>query len=144
VERQAENRLVWNDLGKRYPGLGLPDSAEAAFLKALEINPNSASLRQGLSYCAYSRGDVDSAIEISERLLERSDLASSDRASILSHTAFWPGLALLYAEAGRFKKALELVEKAKAYVSGPNGLAILGFRRNYLLHTGALWHDGDR
>jgi tetratricopeptide (TPR) repeat protein/tRNA A-37 threonylcarbamoyl transferase component Bud32 len=119
VERYPNNPNAWDDLGLRYLEVGLPDSAEVAFRRALEIDADFLWSRQGIGYSDYCRGNVDGAIETFEEILKSKGLSSSDRVSIVTDVSFWPGLGLLYAETGRFERALGLFDEAWRDFSSP-------------------------
>jgi len=123
------------ELGAWYLAVGKPDSAEAAFLRALETEPNSYYSRLRIAACAYSRGALKDAIASLERLFELRDLSPGQRLSIITRNSFWPSLAQLYAYAGRHRKALDLFEEAKReYIAtGSYGEVQFGFDRNRLL-----------
>ncbi|UCG51068.1 MAG: protein kinase [Candidatus Latescibacterota bacterium] len=137
IDQHPNNPNAWDELALRYLEAGLPDSAESAFRKALEIDPDFLSSQQGLGYCAYSRGDVEGAIDIFEQILIERDLGVGERLPILVNSAFWPGLSLLHAEAGRFEKALDLFEEARQDLSGLESVTRLESQRNlFLLRMG--------
>jgi tetratricopeptide (TPR) repeat protein len=117
--QHPESPNLWDELGLRYLETGLPDSAEAAFQSALAIEPDFFWSRLGLGYCEYARGDVAAAIDVFDTMLSTSDLSSADRVSIVTDMSFWPGTALLYAESGRFEKALELFNTAWSQSEDP-------------------------
>jgi tetratricopeptide (TPR) repeat protein len=119
AKRIPQNPNVWDEMGLRFLAVGMPDSAEAAFQQALEIDTNFVWSQKGLVYSHYCRGDVDRSIETIERMFERGTLSSSDSLRLLTAVTFWPGMTLLYAEKGRFAKAFEVFEEAKRTVSLP-------------------------
>ena len=119
VDKHPDNPNAWDDLGLRYLETGQPDSAEVAFRRAVEIDASFWWSQQGVAHCDYCRGDVEGAIETFEEILKPGDLSPSDRVSIITDVSFWPGLAVLHAETGRFKKALELYNGAWEDFSGP-------------------------
>jgi len=110
---------AWDELALRYLSLGLPDSAASAYGQALKIDPDFLPSQRGLGYCAYSRGNLDEAIAITEEILQREDLLPSQRVDVMTTVPFWPGLAFYHAEAGRYRHALELIEQARQYVTDP-------------------------
>ncbi len=110
---------AWDELGMRYLSLAMPDSAESAYRRALQIDPDFLPSQQGLGYCEYSRGKPDEAIAITEEILAREGLMPGQRVDILTANAFWPGLAFYHAEAGRYGKALALFEEARQLVTDP-------------------------
>jgi serine/threonine protein kinase/tetratricopeptide (TPR) repeat protein len=101
------------DLGAWYLAVGEPDSAEAAFRRALKAEPDSYYSRLRIATCAYCRGALEDAIASLERLLELHGLSPGQRLSIITRNSFWPSLAQLYAYDGRYEKALDLFDEAK-------------------------------
>jgi tetratricopeptide (TPR) repeat protein len=136
VERHEQNPNAWDALGLRYLAAGMPDTAEVAFRKALAIDPHFFPSQCGLGYCDYVRGDVENAIRTMESLLATSDVTESDRLAVFTDVAFWPGLALLHAEAGRFRNALDAFEEAGRSTSIPQGATLLHGRTQLLLRMG--------
>ncbi|MFQ5511004.1 MAG: protein kinase [Candidatus Krumholzibacteriia bacterium] len=119
VKQHPENPNAWDDLGQRYLTVAEPDSAEAAFRKALELDPEFVWSMQGIGYCDFSRGDLDRAIATFEDILRSAHLSRVDSVSILADISFWPGLAFCYLEAGRFAKAIGFYDAAWQALSGP-------------------------
>ncbi len=99
VKRHANDPNAWNELGWRYLQKGLPDSAETAFRRAVELDPNWNP--ENFCYCAYHRGDLKGAIACFERLLERKDISENDRWSLIVLPQPVLNLGALYIEAGR-------------------------------------------
>ena len=97
---------VWDYLGESSLFLGLPDSAEATYRRALKIDPDSVGSQEGFARCAYSRGDLHRAIELYERILARSDLLPGIRVRLLVPYNAVLGQAGLYVEGGQFEKAM--------------------------------------
>jgi tetratricopeptide (TPR) repeat protein len=133
VERHPENPNAWDDLGLRYLGVGLPDSAEIAFRKAWEMDEY---FWRGVAYCDYCRGDVDSAIETFEQTLRQGGISSHDSISVMTDVSFWPGLSFFYAEQGRFTKALALFDDVRQNISGPETMREIEGRIKILLRAG--------
>jgi serine/threonine protein kinase/tetratricopeptide (TPR) repeat protein len=117
VKRHPDNPNAWDELGRRYLTLGLPDSAEAAFKRAVELDPQWYP--EVFSCCAYHAGDVERAIEILEGILDLTDLPPADRVRMMITSMFNPYLAALYREAGRFRDALVVCKETRQYVSSP-------------------------
>jgi tetratricopeptide (TPR) repeat protein len=109
----------YDELALRYLSMGMPDSAEVSFRQALALDPRFLSSERGIGFCAYCRGDLDSAIAVHKRLLAREELLPGQRVQILTDSAFWPGLALLHLEAGRYQKALACFDAAREFISDP-------------------------
>jgi tetratricopeptide (TPR) repeat protein len=119
LARHPQEPNAWDELGIRFLNLALPDSAEFAFNNALELDPNFLPSQRGLSYCAYSRGNIDAAIAINLDILQREDLMPGHRLQLLFVDGFWPGLAFYYAEAGRYQQALATFSEALTYAADP-------------------------
>ncbi|UCG52217.1 MAG: protein kinase [Candidatus Latescibacterota bacterium] len=153
VRQYPEQPNPWDDLGLHYLEIGLPDSAETAFRKALEIDPDFSSSREGLAYCDYSRGDVDGAVGKLEAILESVDLSESDRIRILTDLSSRPSLTVLHVAAGRIEKALDLFDEAWRSSTGPDTGRELGERAQLYLTIGrpgealplarALWEEAE-
>ncbi len=109
AERHPEVPNNWDELGRRYLALGKPDSAEAAFQKALELDPKWN--RAVLSYCAYQRGDVAEAIHILEEILGQSNIGPRRRWELIVLSPFDMCLASLYVEKGQYRKARDLIRE---------------------------------
>jgi tetratricopeptide (TPR) repeat protein len=99
VKRHPKDPNAWDELGWRYLQKGLPDSAETAFRRAVELDPNWNP--ENFCYCAYYRGDLKGAIACFERLLERKDIAENRRWSLIVLPHVVLNLGALYSEAGR-------------------------------------------
>ena len=76
---------------------------------------------------------MNRAITRLKEILAERKLSPATRVGLLIASQSWPNLALLYAEAGRFEKALELFEEARQYISGPDAEMRLDIRRSFLL-----------
>jgi serine/threonine protein kinase/tetratricopeptide (TPR) repeat protein len=134
VRRHPANPNGWDDLGLRWLSLGMPDSAEVAFRRAIELDTR---FEISMALCAFARGDVDEAIEILERILARDALLDGERVLILAENRHHPSLSFLYAEAGRFKQSLEFIEDARQYISvAPAEIALMRNRAILLLRMG--------
>ena len=137
IEQHPGDSKAWRMVSKSYLAMGLPDSAEAASRRALEIEPDFFSAQLHIIYCDYFRGNVRQAIDGYELLLARSDLLPGARVGLLMSGWFTPSLPLLYAECGRFQKALELFEEARQFVSDPESeISIEHARSRVLLRSG--------
>ncbi|MFH1843386.1 MAG: protein kinase [bacterium] len=133
LARHPREPNAWDELGIRYLGLGFPDSAEVAFRSALRLNPDFFPSQRGVSWCAYSSGDLDSAIILNERLLAKDSLLPGQRVQILTDITFWPGLALLHLELGQYEQALQCFETARSPDADPTSEFWLEIGRNLLL-----------
>ncbi len=123
---------AWDELGLRFLALAMPDSGADAFGRALVLDPNFMSSKLGLTYSAYTQGNVDTAIALNEKLLADGELKPGQKVYILTSNAFWPGQAMLNAEAGRFQKSEELFEEAGKYVADPTSILRLETGRSRL------------
>jgi tetratricopeptide (TPR) repeat protein len=136
IERLPDNPNAWDELGMRYLAMGMSDSAEVSFQKALQIDPGFVWSRVSLGYCHYARGDAERAVNALEEVLQGSGLSAADSLSLFTDVTFWPGLTLLYAERGRFEKALDVFEQAKRSVSVPESETQIEGRIQLLLRIG--------
>jgi tetratricopeptide (TPR) repeat protein len=124
---------LWYSLGEAFRKVGLPDSAEAVYRRALEIDPKMTDSREGLALCAYSRGELTLAIELYDDLVH-SDLILGERVRLLVPYNQTLGLAGVCAEAGQYKKALAVLEKGRSYISNdPRRKALFDNGYNRLL-----------
>jgi tetratricopeptide (TPR) repeat protein len=71
------------------------DEAIAVYRKALEIDPGYTDAIHGLAMCYQAKGDLDTAIEITKRHIER------DKEDILA----WTNLSMFYQKKGMIKEA---------------------------------------
>ncbi len=137
LARHEEEPNAWDELALRHLSLGEPDSAEVAYRHALSLDPEFLPSRQGLGFCAYSRGDPDSALAINAEILRSPKLLDSQRVEILADNAFWPGSAMYQFEAGRWRQALALVDQAHEYVGDAvSALRLEATRARFLLSLG--------
>jgi tetratricopeptide (TPR) repeat protein len=102
VNRHPSEANSWDELGLRYLAVGLPDSAEAAFHEAVELNPDWVP--EDFSYCVYHRGDLTSAIKNLKNILAQTNLSANRRSSLILSGDFQMHLAALYLEAGRYQE----------------------------------------
>ncbi|UCG52131.1 MAG: protein kinase [Candidatus Latescibacterota bacterium] len=133
VQREPEDLYAWEELGHRYLEMGLQESAEDAFRRAIEIDPEALSSRRSLAWCEYSKGNVSRAIEIYDQISKGSDLLPTGVVAVLTENRFNLSLSLLHAEAGRYEESLEFFEKAGEYLSGPDMEMRVGRDRCILL-----------
>jgi tetratricopeptide (TPR) repeat protein len=133
LERHTRSVRGWEELGWRYLELGQTDSAEEAFQQVLEIDPSFLFAQRGIGSCHYQRGDLDRALETCEQILERSDLLPAERVGIISDIRNWVCLSGIHASAGRFEKALELINEARKLITDPQRDARLERDRGWLL-----------
>lgn len=111
IARYPENPNAWDTLGWHYLSLGQPDSARAAFDKALGLDSRFVLSLRGLASCSYARGDLDAAIEATQAIVARQDQPLGWRSWAALDVTQWPGLAALLAEAGRFHDAQAVVDR---------------------------------
>ncbi len=133
AEQHPGEARAWIGTARLYLVMGLPDSAETASRRAFDIDPNYYYFLRYISYGEYYRGNLQLAIENLERLVARSDLLAGQRISLLTASWMTPNLSLLYAESGRFQKALELCEEARQFVSDQESEITIEVERNRLL-----------
>lgn len=100
---------AWHYLGSARIGLGRADEAEAAYLRAYELEPKDPSTKAGLVWCrfhlatsAYDRGDLDRAIG----LYRECTSLEPDNAPA------WHNLGIAYQAQADWKRAIEAYEKA--------------------------------
>jgi tetratricopeptide (TPR) repeat protein/tRNA A-37 threonylcarbamoyl transferase component Bud32 len=133
AEQHPDDAEAWLGLAKCYLETGLPDSAETALRYAFKIEHNYYYYHRYMSYCEYYKGNHQRAIDELERLLVRDDLQVGQRVLLITSGWATPSLSFLYAESGRFKKALELFEEAKQLVSDTRSKTNIEYERNRLL-----------
>ena len=132
-----EQSWSWHELGQRFLEMGLPDSAEVALRRSLDISPDNVYAQRYISYCAYYRGNVERAIELQNRIIERSDLTRGARIRILSGSNSTMDLPHLYAEIGHFNHTMDLIDSAMQYVEDREMAVIIESRRcQWLLRSG--------
>jgi pentatricopeptide repeat protein len=115
VKRFPENPNHWDELARRFIEAGLPDSAEVAIKRTLEIAPDLKHPLFLLAKLAYYRGDLNGAIDNLEELGSHGTLID------------------LYFEAGRYEGALELFDGAGRTPTDPVARLARQIRRNRLL-----------
>jgi len=115
VRRHPENPDAWDCYGWVFQQMALPDSAKAAFDKALSIDPDFLWSHRNIAHQAYFNGDVSRAIDLLERILDRPDLVDRQKLYMLTDLLQSPSIVFLYAEQGRFIKAMDVFERAKRY-----------------------------
>jgi tetratricopeptide (TPR) repeat protein/tRNA A-37 threonylcarbamoyl transferase component Bud32/TolB-like protein len=133
AERHPRDANAWRGVAKWALAMGSPDSAEAACRRALEIEPDMLYARRYIIFCDYFRGNLERAIENSERLLERSDLVPGQRIGLIIGDWYEPTLPMLYAETGRFRKALQVYDRAGQLASDLESKNTVELRRNNIL-----------
>jgi tetratricopeptide (TPR) repeat protein len=132
VDLFPDNENQWDNLGLYFIGVGMPDSADVAFNKALAIDSEFYPSLQGLATSAYCRGDIETAIDRINRLLKEIDLLPSSRRHVLGDMRNF-GLAYFLAEAGRFGEAEGTIEEARQYATTFRETNRLERERMYLL-----------
>ena len=109
VKRYPREMNGWDELGWRYIEQGLPDSAEVAFRRAVELDPDWTP--ENFCYCAYHRGDLKGAIVCFEKILEQSNLSDGRRFHLIAICHGNLNLAALYIEAGRYEKMRDVIKE---------------------------------
>ncbi|MFQ5512647.1 MAG: protein kinase [Candidatus Krumholzibacteriia bacterium] len=115
VGRHSDNPNAWDELGRRYLTVGLPDSAEAAYRKAIELDPTWYP--EAIAYCAYHAGDLERAIAIMEGILGSGELGNGERVRLMIKSLHNIHLAALYREAGRYEDATRVCDATRPYLS---------------------------
>ena len=141
ASRHPREPNSWDELGIRFLSLGQPDSAEAAFRKALDLDPDFHASKRGLIFAEYARGDLDAAIDATRRLLETETLLPGQIVHLLIDNAFWPGETMFLAEQGRFAEALAVFDEASRHVSDPVSALRLETSRSRLLMRMGRYRD---
>ncbi|MCH7548623.1 MAG: tetratricopeptide repeat protein, partial [Candidatus Krumholzibacteriota bacterium] len=102
AKAEPDNGKHWDNIGGWYLGLGMPDSAEAAFERSVAVDP-SLLLWSKLSkaQCEYFRGDVEGAIDELRRL-EQTEISDEFRRRIGNNV--WRMLAELGRRDAAFEK----------------------------------------
>ncbi len=114
LKMDPENPNGWDELALSYLAKGMPDSAEIAYRKALNLDPDWG--KENLAYCAYHAGDLRKAISIFENILSRDDLSSGRRLGLMYGFTHIINLTALYYEAGRYPDAVRIINEAWQYV----------------------------
>jgi TonB family protein len=70
VEKDASYGVAWDELGRTYMSLGLPDKAEDAFHKAIAINPNERTAYSNLATVLLGQQKYDEAIQLFQKQIE--------------------------------------------------------------------------
>ncbi len=133
VGRHPGDARVWTEKAWIYLMMALPDSAEAASRRALEIDADVKRSRSYLAYCEYYRGDIRGAIEREKLIHDRYEVSAGLRISWLTSLWFAPNLAWYYVESGRFDEALGCYDEARRYASSAHDEDVIEVRRGELL-----------
>ncbi len=129
AERHPLEPQAWHEVGQRYYEMALPDSAELAYRRALDIDPTFWYSYRHICYCQFCRGDVESAIQNNWRLLAQDYLLPGDRVWLLTYVSHRPGLPVLFSEIGQFNKALACFDEAEKIVTTMEGIIGVHARR---------------
>ena len=113
-EADPENPNGWDEIALSYLSMGMPDSAEIAYQKALDLDPDRGN--EKLAYCAYQVGNLEKAISIFENILSRDDLSNSRRLGLMYGFTHIINLTAFYYEAGRYSDAVRIINEAWQYV----------------------------
>ncbi|HER42872.1 MAG TPA: tetratricopeptide repeat protein [Candidatus Eisenbacteria bacterium] len=115
LEKEPDDPNGWDVLGLSYLALGHPDSAEAAYRKAVELDPDWGGIV--FADCAYHEGKLEMAIAKAESLIIESDPAEEDLIAYVMYAyTHHMGLPALYREAGRYSDAVRVMEDSRKYV----------------------------
>jgi serine/threonine protein kinase/Flp pilus assembly protein TadD len=109
VKRHPREPLNWDQVGWTFLVSGRPDSAEAAYRRAVKMDPEWSP--ENFAYCAYQRGDLKGSIAILRRILGQDNLDARRRWALIVLSPFGLHLAALHIESGRYKEALDLVRE---------------------------------
>ena len=90
VRQHPKQPNAWDELGTRFLNLGMPDSAETYFAKALEIKPDFLLSRLSLAYCDFARGNVSHAITRIEQCLAEGGLSPGIRVMVTASSTIAP------------------------------------------------------
>ncbi len=107
VGRHPDDPLSWENLGYICLAVGLPDSAESAFHKAVELDPRLNPRPPYSVLLAFYRGDLQGATANLEKVLADENLPAYQRRYLIMYSHGSPCLASLYVEAGRYAKMRE-------------------------------------
>jgi predicted Zn-dependent protease len=99
---------AWDELGLAFLGNAQPDSAEAAYRRALKLDPAFWVAKMNLAEVAFSRGDVLEAAVVLEDLW--AEFGSKPSSRLATHATHVMGLAFYYGEIGRTGKVRDLCE----------------------------------
>ncbi len=137
LAKHPQESNAWDELGIRFLSLAQPDSAQAAFERSLELDPEFISSKRGLTFVRYSRGDLMGAIELSNRFLAEEDLSPRQIVPWLADNHYWPGQAMFYAEAGQYQQALAVFDAADSLVTDTvSQLRLETSKARLLMHMG--------
>lgn len=127
---------LWVNLGAIYRSAGQEAAAEAMYLKALELNPDSPSAMNNLALLYYNRGELETSRRWEERVRERRESnpfyhyhlgelaeAEGDREQALEHyldaidlqedeAEFYFRVARLFLSMERYEQSRNYAEKA--------------------------------
>jgi tetratricopeptide (TPR) repeat protein len=108
VKQRPNEPAGWFTLSFMYVASAMPDSADAAYRKVVELDPGVASEDPGHP-CAltYYRGDLKGATTCLEEFVGKTDFSESARQE-LTRAMRGVGLVGLYIEAGRYQKARDV------------------------------------
>ncbi len=142
LEQHPQEAISWVQLAEAYRALGQPDSAEAAYRRAEELDPNRPPI--DFARCAYHRGDLKGAIKDFERVLENKSLDQDLRKAMVAGNGLNVNLALLYIEAGRFQRARDV---CREYFAKPDVVVVRHLlamdRTREVLDLVRQWTDQD-
>ena len=124
VRRFPDNPNHWDELASRFIEAGLPDSAEVAIQRVVELAPDwKRYMMYRLADLPYYRGDLDGAIKDHEGLYEQ-----------FSRGGY---LSFVCREAGQYERSLELLDEGRRTPTEPvDRLASEISRNRFLLTVG--------
>ena len=115
LEKFPKEPNAWDELALSYASLGHPDSAEMAFGKVLELEPDWGEYWRG--YYVYFAGDLERSISIFEGALDSGTVSLTDSIQILYTMTHFFLLPAVYVEAGRYTDAVRAMEEAGNLIS---------------------------
>ncbi len=110
--RHPDSARGWELFGELELRAGVPDSAEAAFERARNLEPDDFSAQVELARCAAARGQAGEAEAITKRILARTDLTTHQRAQIMAGKDDF-GLVYLCTMTGRYREATDWAARAQ-------------------------------
>ncbi|HZD54224.1 MAG TPA: tetratricopeptide repeat protein, partial [Woeseiaceae bacterium] len=113
---------TWNVLGVLADRRGQYDLAAGCYEKALEIRPESVSVRINEGYSRYLAGDLNTAARLLFNVAEESDDPKA-----------WKNLGLVYAELGRYEEALDVFRRVEDEASAYNSTGAIALENEDLV-----------
>ncbi len=136
----AQNSFdAWNDLAGCYIRASMLDSAMIALEEGMRVEPNPRLFQEGIATIAYYQGDLERATEIFEAVANDDDLSPQERYQALSKE--YLGVAGLYAQAGRFQDAINLVREMARHGAGEVRPAVLATNLSFYLSRAGRYQE---